>query len=84
MFYFIKPLFKIIYDKMVEQKRRSLVKALTWRAIATATTMTLVFLFTGEMSLAVGVGALDIIFKLIFYYVHERAWNKLSWGRHKK
>jgi len=69
---------------MNERRRRSLIKALTWRAIATATTMALVFLFTGELTLTLGVGALDIILKLIFYYGHERAWNRILWGRNKK
>lgn len=69
---------------MKDQRKRSIVKAISWRIIATLTTMTIVFLFTGELSLAAGVGVLDVISKLIFYYVHERGWNLVSWGKSKE
>jgi uncharacterized membrane protein len=68
---------------LVEMHKRSVVKALTWRMIATLTTMSLVFIFTGDLTLAGTVGFFDIALKLFFYYLHERAWNRLSWGRGK-
>jgi len=68
----------------MELRRRAVVKALTWRAIATATTMMLVYVFTGEITLAAGIGALDISIKLILYYGHERIWNRIRWGRTKR
>ncbi len=49
--------------------RRSWLKALSWRAIAT-TTMSLVYALTGQIELMVGVGLLDLILKLIFYFLH--------------
>ena len=64
--------------------KRSFAKAISWRAIATSTTMALVFLFTGELSLAAGIGILDVIFKLTLYYGHERLWNLIKWGKSKK
>jgi len=69
---------------MAEYRKRSLVKAISWRVIATLTTMSLVFLFTGELILAMGVGVLDVISKLILYYGHERLWNLIKWGKRKK
>ena len=65
-------------------RKRSFVKAISWRTIATSTTMALVFLITGELSLAAGVGILDVTVKLIFYYGHERLWNLIKWGKSKK
>jgi len=67
-----------------ELKRRSLAKAVSWRVVATLTTMALVFIFTGEIGIMLGVGALDVISKLIFYFVHERAWDLINWGRYKE
>lgn len=64
-----------------ELRRRSLVKAVTWRAIATLTTMTLVFIYTREWDITLGVGALDVTSKLIFYFAHERIWAMIKWGR---
>jgi len=70
-------------------RKRSFAKAISWRAIATLTTMALVYLFTRELSLAAGVGILDFIFKLTLYYGHERLWherlwNLIKWGKSKK
>jgi len=63
---------------------RSVAKALTWRVIATTTTMVAVFLVSGEIELALGVGVIDVLAKLLFYYLHERAWGRSSWGVIKK
>lgn len=56
-------------------------KALTWRVIATSTTMGLVYLGTGSLELAAHVGAADVVIKLFFYFCHERAWGRVAWGR---
>ena len=61
--------------------RRSWLKAISWRAVATATTMSLVYALTGQMELMLGVGLLDLILKLIFYFLHERAWEMIRFGR---
>lgn len=66
---------------MNELHKRSIAKAITWRVIATMTTMSLVYLFTNELVLSLGVGAFDVIIKLVLYYLHERAWIKFTWGR---
>lgn len=66
---------------MSETPVRSFAKAISWRVVATLTTMTLVFAFTRHLSLAVGVGALEVICKLLFYYAHERVWNLIRWGK---
>lgn len=52
---------------------RSGAKAVTWRVIATTTTMFLVYYFTGELDLSLGVGFFDVVMKLAFYILHERA-----------
>jgi uncharacterized membrane protein len=61
--------------------KRSVAKTITFRIIATITTMTLVVIFTGDWSLAGVVGILDLISKLIIYYFHERVWDRTSWGK---
>ncbi len=65
----------------MEHHERSIAKAVTWRIIAALTTMSLVYIFTGEILLTLGVGAFDVLLKLAFYYLHERAWDRISWGR---
>ncbi|MCH7758836.1 DUF2061 domain-containing protein [Patescibacteria group bacterium] len=66
---------------MQETHARSIIKGLTWRLIATTTTVILVFIFTRNLTLSLEIGILDISLKLLFYYLHERGWNMLKWGR---
>ena len=66
-----------------ETKTRAAVKAASWRVIATLTTMTIVFLFTHEWMLSLGVGFFEVVAKLTFYYIHERVWQKIGWGKNK-
>ncbi len=68
---------------MEENRKRSVAKALSWRIIATLLTMLLVFVFTGEILISVSVGAFELVLKMVFYYVHERTWNRISWGKQK-
>jgi len=43
--------------------------------------MAIVFIFTGKWVLTLGIGAVDVVTKLIFYYLHERIWNYIKFGR---
>lgn len=65
---------------MHESHSRSILKGLTWRIIASGTTMAVVFLVTGDLALVASVGAVDVVAKLFFYYLHERTWGKVRWG----
>jgi adenylylsulfate kinase len=60
---------------------RSILKALSWRVVATFATMSIVFAFTRKAVLSVGVGAVEVVIKLILYYFHERIWGILGIGR---
>ena len=66
---------------MHEGKNRSALKAFSWRVIATTTGMSLVYLFTGKMELIAGFGIGDVALKVVFYFIHERLWNRVSFGR---
>lgn len=64
-----------------ETKARSVAKTVSWRFWATATTVVLVLIFVGKPGIALAVGGTEVIVKLIVYYFHERAWNKIKFGR---
>ena len=64
-----------------EINMRSVAKSITWRILATLTTMILVYIFFGRLDLAVIIGGLEMLIKLILYYYHERMWNRVSWGK---
>ncbi|MAF13495.1 MAG: hypothetical protein CMI53_01205 [Parcubacteria group bacterium] len=65
---------------MKETHARSIFKTISWRVIATLTTTILVYLFTGSFKIALGIGFFEASLKLLFYYLHERAWDKINWG----
>jgi uncharacterized membrane protein len=66
-----------------ESHKRTVAKAISWRVIATLTTMTIVFLFTRKFILTLGIGGAEVLSKMIFYYLHERSWQVISWGKKK-
>ncbi len=67
----------------METTRRSVAKALSWRFLATLITTTLVYAITGKGEFAAGIGLADTAIKLFVYFGHERAWNRISYGRAK-
>jgi len=58
-------------------------KAISWRIIATLTTVLLVFVFTRNFVISFGVGFLEFFSKILVYYLHERVWNLIQYGRKK-
>ncbi len=64
----------------METRRRSLVKALSWRVLALAITSGVTYAFSASVSLAVSIGLLDSAIKIGAYYAHERAWMRSSFG----
>ena len=66
---------------MADSTPRSIVKALSWRVIATLITALLAYLVTGNLEIAAKIGALDVVIKLAAYFLHERLWNRISYGK---
>lgn len=66
---------------MNEQHRRSFAKAVSWRITGTVDTFIISLLITGELALASGIALTEVLTKICLYWLHERAWNKISWGK---
>lgn len=64
-----------------ESNGRSIVKTISWRLLATLTTAAIVYAFTGKLNIALAVGGIEVLLKLVLYYFHERTWNKISYGK---
>ena len=64
---------------------KSIVKAITWRVIASATTFGLAMLFfhsdPDAAQKATGIALAESVIKMVLYFFHERAWAQLRWGR---
>ena len=71
-------------SKHKESGWRSTSKTATWRIIASLDTTVLAWIFTGNLGTAVSIGGLEIITKLILYFVHERAWSRIQYGTGKE
>ncbi len=65
----------------METRYRSILKAISWRAGGTVVTFVVAWTLTGKLDLAVQIGALDTVIKIVAFYAHERLWNRLSFGK---
>ena len=68
---------------MYISKSRSLIKAISWRIVGTLDTMCLGWLITGSPLIGLKIGALELVTKFAFYYLHERVWLKIKFGTKK-
>jgi uncharacterized membrane protein len=66
-----------------EKPYRSIVKAISWRITGTLDTIVVSLIITGKMKVALSIGAVEIFTKIIWYYGHERLWNRIGFGRVK-
>ncbi|MCL5279551.1 MAG: DUF2061 domain-containing protein [Planctomycetes bacterium] len=66
---------------MHEKPYRSVLKALSWRLTGTLDTILVSFLISGRIRIALSIGVVELFTKLTLYYLHERAWNRIPFGR---
>ncbi len=60
---------------MISRKRHA-IKAITWRTVATSTTVIIAWWVTGDLTVGIEVGTVEFFAKLLLYYLHERFWYK--------
>ena len=60
---------------------RSLVKAISWRVTGSIDTFVISWAITGKLGIAGTIAAVEVITKIVLYYLHERAWSLVPWGR---
>lgn len=66
---------------MEENKKRSIVKSISWRITGSLDTMIISYLVTGNLKIAASIGVIEVFTKMALYYLHERVWNKIKFGR---
>ena len=62
---------------MVSYKRHIL-KTISWRILGTVDTILLSWFITGSWKLGLSIGGVEVITKMVLYFLHERAWYKFS------
>jgi uncharacterized membrane protein len=69
---------------------RSILKAISWRVIASAATFVISYLVVRHstnktdaqvLQFATAIASVDVVAKLILYYLHERFWTNIYWGK---
>lgn len=64
-----------------ETHARSIMKAVSWRIMGTLATTGIVFAFTRRLSISLAVGSLEFLSKIGIFWLHERVWDRLPFGR---
>jgi len=67
-----------------EKPYRSVVKTISWRAVGTLDTVIISYIVTGNLKMAASIGSIELVTKMVLFYFHERAWNKISFGKVKE
>jgi uncharacterized membrane protein len=60
--------------------KRSIVKTVSWRITGSSATFLIAYIMTGNFAIAGVIGITQLISNTILYFIHERIWNKISWG----
>ncbi|MEO1703003.1 MAG: DUF2061 domain-containing protein [Pseudomonadota bacterium] len=66
----------------METPNRTLVKTISWQTLGIFT-MTFVGMFqTGSLGLSLSIALSGAVMGTLMFYMHERLWAKIRWGRH--
>lgn len=69
--------------KFFEHTKRSLVKTITYRLLIIVSTFIVTYLITGQMDLTIGITVVANSVNTLLYFIHERIWNRIHWGKTK-
>jgi uncharacterized membrane protein len=64
--------------KKRSDQKISLYKTISWRIIGTLDTMIISYALTGKLDIAMSIGGIEVMSKMVLYYVHERTWLKIT------
>ena len=63
---------------MIESRRKSILKTVSYRAILTLVLAIITFAFTGDLVETSGITIIFSVFATIIYYIHEHIWAKVT------
>jgi uncharacterized membrane protein len=63
-----------------DSRKRHIAKTITWRCLGTLDTMLLAWWISGNPLTGLKIGGIELVTKMILYYLHERAWYKYDYG----
>ncbi|HTB32457.1 MAG TPA: DUF2061 domain-containing protein [Bacteroidia bacterium] len=68
-------------NRLKDTMKRSIVKSLSYRLVIIILDFTTVYIFTGQVKLAIGFMLVSNIYTTVAYFLHERLWEKILWGK---
>jgi uncharacterized membrane protein len=60
---------------------RSIAKAISWRITGSASTFIISYVVVGDVKIASAIAIVQLTMNTILYFLHERLWNRVTWGR---
>jgi uncharacterized membrane protein len=60
---------------------RSVAKTLSWRITGSGATFLIAWLIAGNFAMAGTIAIIQLVANTVLYFVHERIWNQVRWGR---
>lgn len=66
---------------MIESNVRSIAKTITWRLTGSGATFLISYLLVSDFSVAGTIAVIQMISNTVLYYMHERIWNSVKWGK---
>jgi uncharacterized membrane protein len=66
---------------MADLRKRSILKAISYRVTGTIFTILVSLLVSGQIKVALSIGVIELFTKIVVFYLHERVWNKIPFGR---
>lgn len=56
----------------------SFLKGISWRIVGTVDTMIISYIVTGELTLAISIGMIEVFTKIVLFYFHDRLWERIK------
>lgn len=64
----------------VASRKRSIVKAITYRVAIVVLDFVVIYWLTGRITIAVGFMVVSNLYTTLGYFIHERIWANIQWG----
>lgn len=73
----------MILDRLLKKDptlKRHIAKTITWRIVGTIDTMLVAWAVSGNPVTGLKIGGLEVVTKMILYFIHERVWFRVNFG----
>jgi uncharacterized membrane protein len=68
----------------MNSKKRSLAKTITYRFISSAIGFLVVWVLSDNIKTGAMFSIAELVYKPLQYYIHERIWQRIKWGKNEE